>query len=52
MDINLKNLPKEENLNIDNLMNLTEGCNGADIKEICEKLKMIAIKKTLHTNIE
>ena len=39
-------------LDFDLLANLTEGCNGADIKEVCEKLKMSAINDTIATGQE
>lgn len=43
----LKDLPIEEDFDYEYLAKLTDGFNGADIKEVCEKLKIIAIKETL-----
>ena len=51
-ELQLLKLPHEDDLDFDLLANLTEGCNGADIKEICEKLKMCAIKETIATGQE
>ena len=45
--IQLKNLPLAEDLDFDYLAKITDGFNGADIKEVCEKLKMSAIKDSL-----
>lgn len=46
-EIQLKNLPLDEDLDFDYLAKITDGFNGADIKEVCEKLKMSAIKDSL-----
>ncbi|MDY6101023.1 MAG: ATP-binding protein [Candidatus Enteromonas sp.] len=51
-ELQLAKLPHENDLDFDLLANLTEGCNGADIKEVCEKLKMSAINETLATGKE
>lgn len=51
-EINLSKLPHEEDLDYELLANLTEGCNGADIKEVCEKLKMSAINDSIATGVE
>mgnify|MGYP002516897396 CR=1 FL=1 len=45
--IQLKNVPLSSDINFDYLANITNGFNGADIKEVCEKLKMCAIKDSL-----
>ena len=41
-----------ENIDYDYLARITENYNGADIKEVCEKLKMQAIKDTLNKGSE
>ena len=51
-EIQLSKLPHEDNLDYELLANLTEGCNGADIKEVCEKLKMSAINDSIATGVE
>ncbi len=51
-EIQLSKLPHEDDLDYDLLAKLTEGCNGADIKEVCEKLKMSAINDSIKTGIE
>lgn len=51
-ELQLSKLPHEDDLDLDLLANLTEGCNGADIKEVCEKLKMSAINDTIATGQE
>ena len=38
--------------NFDDLTEMTDGFNGADITEFCEKLKMEAIKKTISSGKE
>ena len=48
----LLKLPHEIDLDFDLLAKLTEGCNGADIKEVCEKLKMSAIHDSIATGLE
>lgn len=45
-ELKLKNVPSE-NLDYKKLSSLTEGFNGADITEFCEKLKMLAINKSI-----
>lgn len=47
-EIQLKKLPVADDLDYDYLAKITEGFNGADIKEVCEKLKMSAIKDSLN----
>ena len=51
-EIQLSKSPHEDNLDYELLANLTEGCNGADIKEVCEKLKMSAINDSIATGVE
>ena len=51
-EIQLSKLPHEDDLDYALLANLTEGCNGADIKEVCEKLKMSAINDSIATGVE
>ena len=51
-EIQLSKLPHEENLDYDLLSKLTDGCNGADVKEVCEKLKMSAINDTIEKGAE
>lgn len=51
-EIQLSKLPHEDNLDYELLANLTEGCNGADIKEVCEKLKMSAINDSIQKGVE
>lgn len=51
-EIQLSKLPHEADLDYALLANLTEGCNGADIKEVCEKLKMSAINDSIATGVE
>lgn len=45
-ELKLKNVPSE-NLDYHQLSSMTEGFNGADITEFCEKLKMLAINKSI-----
>lgn len=49
--LKLKDIPKYE-LNYDYLAKMSEGFNGADITEFCEKLKMNAIRKSLKNKID
>lgn len=51
-ELQISKLPHEEDLDYDLLAKLTEGCNGADIKEVCEKLKMSAIIDTIEKGEE
>lgn len=46
-ELQLKKLPISDDLDFDYLANITDGFNGADIKEVCEKLKMSAINDSL-----
>lgn len=45
-ELKLKSIPTE-NLDFEELSKLTEGFNGADITEFCEKLKMQAINQSI-----
>ncbi|MDE7263324.1 MAG: ATP-binding protein [Anaeroplasmataceae bacterium] len=51
-EIQLRKLPVADDLDYDYLAKITEGFNGADIKEFCEKLKMSAIKDSLEKGEE
>ncbi|MCM1130586.1 MAG: AAA family ATPase [Anaeroplasma bactoclasticum] len=51
-ELQLKKLPVADNLDYDYLAKITDGFNGADIKEFCEKLKMSAIKDSLEKGKE
>ena len=51
-ELQLNKLPVADDLNYDYLVKITEGFNGADIKEVCEKLKMSAIKDSLEKGEE
>ena len=46
-EIQLNKIPISDDLDFDYLVKITEGFNGADISEVCEKLKMSAIKDSL-----
>ncbi|MDD7245280.1 MAG: AAA family ATPase [Eubacteriales bacterium] len=50
-ELKLKEVP-QENLDFDYLAEITEGFNGADIGAFCDKLKMLAISKSIETNAE
>ena len=50
--IQLSKLPVANDLDFNYLANITDGFNGADIKEVCGKLKMSAIKKSLNKGEE
>ncbi len=49
--LKLQSVPQEE-LDYDYLANITDGFNCADIGAFCDKLKMLAIKKSIADNIE
>jgi len=51
-DLQLNKLPVSEDLDLEYLAKITEGFNGADIKEVCEKLKMSAINDSLEKGEE
>ena len=44
---NLKDVPLEDDVRIDEIVRLTEGFNGADVCEFCERLKDNPIKKSI-----
>lgn len=47
-ELKLKSIP-QENLNYDYLASITDGFNGADIGAFCDKLKMLAINKSIES---
>ena len=51
-DLQLNKLPVSEDLDLEYLAKITDGFNGADIKEVCEKLKMSAINDSLEKGEE
>lgn len=51
-ELQLSKLPISKDMDFDYLAKITEGFNGADIKEVCEKLKMSAIRDSLASNEE
>ncbi len=51
-EIQLSKVPVSDDLDYCYLASITEGLNGADIKEVCEKLKMNAIKDSLEKGVE
>jgi len=51
-ELQLKKLPISNDLDFDYLAKITDGFNGADIKEVCEKLKMSAINDSLEKGKE
>ncbi len=50
-ELKLKTVPQER-LDFDYLANITDGFNGADIGAFCDKLKMLAINKSIAINAE
>ena len=50
-ELKLKAVP-QEGLDFDYLAKITEGFNGADIGAFCDKLKMLAINKSIANNSE
>ena len=52
LKIYLNNLPISKDIDYNYLAKITNNYNGADIKEFCEKLKMMAIKESLKSNVE
>ena len=50
-ELKLKTIPQEE-LDFEFLANATDGFNGADIGAFCDKLKMLAINKSIATGAE
>ncbi len=51
-ELQLSKLPIDNDLDFDYLAKITDGFNGADIKEVCEKLKMSAINDSLEKGEE
>ncbi|MDE6677228.1 MAG: ATP-binding protein [Clostridia bacterium] len=49
--LKLKSVP-QEGLDFDYLASITDGFNGADIGAFCDKLKMLAINKSIAANME
>lgn len=47
----LRNVPCDKYLDVDNIANLTEGFNGADVTAFCEKLKDLAISRELREGV-
>lgn len=50
-ELNLQSIP-QKNLNYDYLAEITEEFNGADIVAFCDKLKMLAINRSIANNTE
>ncbi|MCM1440300.1 MAG: ATP-binding protein [Roseburia sp.] len=50
-ELKLKSIPQQE-LNYEYLAEISNGFNGADIGEFCDKLKMLAINRSIATNEE
>ncbi len=50
-ELKLKTVP-QENLYFEYLATITDGFNGADIGAFCDKLKMLAINKSIAQNVE
>lgn len=51
-ELQLKKLPLSDDLDFDYLAKISNGFNGADIKEFCEKMKMSAINESLEKGEE
>lgn len=51
-ELQLKKLPLSDDLDFDYLAKISDGFNGADIKEFCEKMKMSAINESLEKGEE
>ena len=49
--LKLANVP-QDNLDFNRLANITDGFNGADIEAFCDKLKMLAINKSIETSTD
>lgn len=45
----LKDVPHDEDLDINRIVEITDGFNGADVAHFCEKLKDLAISRELKT---
>lgn len=47
INLRLKDIPCEEDIDKEKLLNMTEGYNGADVDYLCEKAKAIAINEII-----
>jgi SpoVK/Ycf46/Vps4 family AAA+-type ATPase len=48
IELKLKDIPTTDNVNIDQMVKMTEGFNGADVADaFCERLKDFAIQRTI-----
>ena len=47
LNLRLKDIPCEQNVDFETLLDLTEGYNGADVDYLCEKAKAIAINQLI-----
>ena len=45
----LKSVPCDDDLDVQEIVNITNGFNGADVSHFCEKLKDLAISRELQT---
>ena len=43
----LKNIPIEDNVSVEEIVNLTDGFSGADVEEFCERLKDQPIRRSI-----
>jgi SpoVK/Ycf46/Vps4 family AAA+-type ATPase len=48
----LDGIPKQDQLNTQRIVSLTDGFNGSDVVEFCEKLKDLAIERSIETGQE
>lgn len=48
----LDGIPKQDQLNTQKIVSLTDGFNGSDVVEFCEKLKDLAIERSIETGLE
>ncbi len=48
IDSMLNNIPKDDNLEVEKIVQLSDGFSGADIVEVCEKLKDCAIDRIIN----
>lgn len=46
----LQGVPCDNDLDIENIVEITDGFNGADVSNFCERLKDLAIRRELDTN--
>ena len=47
LNLRLKGVPCEKDLDVETLLNFTEGYNGADVDYLCEKAKAVAINQLI-----